>query len=158
MTSYHIIYDISCTVSLTSPSLYLKWPPPYLCHHRLCWWSQTNCMYDITSTLRMPSYALYTTSHPLFKTSYHCSYHITSTAFMTSHTRYGITHMAIQTLYLPSDPLYLTLHPLYLCHQPRVSIIPHPLSVWHHTHYMCDIIFSMHAITTTVYDIIPLYV
>ena len=27
--------------------------------------------------------------------------------------------MAIQMLYLPSDPLYLTLHPLYLCHQTQ---------------------------------------
>ena len=39
-----------------------------------------------------------------------------------------------------------------------VSIIPHPLSVWHHRHYTCDIVLSTHAITTTVYDVISLYI
>ena len=33
MTSHHIIYDIICTVFMTSLWLYLKWHPPYLCHH-----------------------------------------------------------------------------------------------------------------------------
>ena len=128
---------------------------------RLHWWSQTNCMYDFTPTLHMPSYALYTTSYPLSMTSHHCSYHIMSTAFMTLHTLYMTSHtwQYIHTwLYLPSDPLYLTLHPLYLCHQTQGITYTTPLPVWHHTHYTCDILFSMHAITTTVYEIIPLYV
>ena len=33
MTSHHIIYEIICTVFMTSLPLYLKWHPPYLCHH-----------------------------------------------------------------------------------------------------------------------------
>ena len=53
--------------------------------------------------------------------------------------------MAIQTLYLPSDPLYLTLHPLYLCHQthgityntPTTSMTSHTVYVWHHIQYAC---------------------
>ena len=65
MTSHQIIYDITYTVFMTSLPLYLKWHLPYLCHHSDYCWSQTNFMFDITSTLRMPSYALYTTSKPL---------------------------------------------------------------------------------------------
>ena len=53
--------------------------------------------------------------------------------------------MAIETLYLPSDPLYLTLHPQYLCHQthgisyttPTLYMISHTLYVWHQIHYPC---------------------
>ena len=48
----HTISEMAFTVSLSSQRLYL--------------WSQTNSMYDITPTLQMPAYALYTTSHPLF--------------------------------------------------------------------------------------------
>ena len=33
MTSHHIMYDITCTVFMTSLPLYLKWHPPFLCHH-----------------------------------------------------------------------------------------------------------------------------
>ena len=53
--------------------------------------------------------------------------------------------MAIQTLYLPSDPPYLTLHPLYLCHQtkgisyskPTPCMTSHTLYLWHHIKYAC---------------------
>ena len=46
--------------------------------------------------------------------------------------------MAIETLYLPSDPLYLTLHQLYLCHQKHsinyttttLCMISHRLYMW----------------------------
>ena len=33
MTSHHIIYDITCSVFMTSLPLYLKCYPPFLCHH-----------------------------------------------------------------------------------------------------------------------------
>ena len=32
MTSYHIIYDITCTVFMISLPLYMKWHPAYVCH------------------------------------------------------------------------------------------------------------------------------
>ena len=48
--SHHIIYVITCTVFITSPSLYLKWPLPYLCHDSIDGLRQTVCM----------------TSHPLY--------------------------------------------------------------------------------------------
>ena len=52
MISHHIIYDITCTVFITSPSLYQKGPLPYLCHHS-----------DSIDALR-PKVCM--TSHPLY--------------------------------------------------------------------------------------------
>ena len=52
MTSQHIIYDITCTVFMTSPPIYLKWHPTYLCHHN-----------DSIDGLR-PTVCM--TSHPLY--------------------------------------------------------------------------------------------
>ena len=52
MISNHFNYDIACTVFITSPSLYLKCPLPYLCHH-----------HDATDGLR-PTVCM--TSHPLY--------------------------------------------------------------------------------------------
>ena len=50
--SQHIIYDLTCIVFITSPSLYLKRPLPYLCHHNdsIDGFKPTVCM----------------TSHPLY--------------------------------------------------------------------------------------------
>ena len=53
--------------------------------------------------------------------------------------------MAIQMLYLLSDPLYLTLHPHYLCHQKQginyttitLCMTSHRLYVWHRIKYAC---------------------
>ena len=78
---------------------------------------------------------------------------------MTSHTLYMTSHTWQHKCYI----CHLTHYIWHYIHcsciiKPSVSIIPHPLSGWHHTHYMCDIIFSMHDITWTLYDITPLYV
>ena len=51
--------------------------------------------------------------------------------------------MAIQTLYLPFDPLYLTLHTLYLCHQTQgISYTT--------THSLYDITHIIHVTSYTV--------
>ena len=92
MILHHIIYDITCTVNHIKLTIYEIASTVSVSSQRLYWWSQNNCMYDITPTLRMPSFALYTTLHPLFMTSHHYGYHITSTAFMTSHTLYMTSH------------------------------------------------------------------
>ena len=92
MISHHIIYDITCTVFITSPSLYFKWPLPYLCHHN-------DSIYGLRTTVCMSSHPLYV-CHRLHSTqryihsmtSHHCIHHITSTAFMTSHTLYMTSH------------------------------------------------------------------
>ena len=66
------------------------------------------------------------------------------------------------TLYLPYI-CHLTQYMWHYIHsisviKPSVSIIPHPLFGWQHTQYIYDIIFSMHCLTWTLYDITPLYV
>ena len=67
MTSQHIIYDITCTVYMTSPPLYLKCLPPYLCHHK---------------TLLMFSEQLYVWYHTHFTYASLCILHnLTSTLY-----------------------------------------------------------------------------
>ena len=51
-----------------------------------------------------------------------------------------------------SHPLYQTSHPLYLCHH-NLSTDIIPTFVWHHTHYMCDIICILYNIILTPYII-----
>ena len=140
-----MISDIVSTVSVSSQRLYL--------------WSLTNWMYDITPTLYITSYAPYITSHPLFVTSHHCSHHIASTPFMTSHTIYMTSHTWLHKPCIChlTHSIWHYIHSICVT-KPSVSIIPQPLSGWHHKHYMYDIIFSMHGLTWTLYNITPIYV
>ena len=79
-------------------------------------------------------------------------------------------HSWHHTLYMTSHTWQ---HNRYICHLTHyiwhyihcicviklsVSIIPPPLPVWHNKHSMYYIIFSMHDIRWTLYDITPLYV
>ena len=159
MISHHIIYDITWIVFMTSPPLYLKWHPPYLCHHN-------NSIDGLRPTLCM-------TSHPL----YVCQ--------LMHSTQRHIQSLWLQTIVVITlHPLHSWHHTPYIWHHTHgnanvisaiwraifnttltvsvikntVSIIAQLLSVWYHIDYMCDILYSMHAIKTTVYDIIPLCV
>ena len=95
----HILWHHT-TLFITSQSLYSWHLPHYIWNgiQQLCVITTSVLMVSLQlyvwhyTTLRMPSYALYTTSHPLFMTSHHCSYHITSTEFMTLHTLYMMSH------------------------------------------------------------------
>ena len=60
MISHHIIYDISCIVIFTSPSLYLKWPLPYVCH-------DNHSIDGLRPTVCMTSHPL-NECHPLYST------------------------------------------------------------------------------------------
>ena len=133
------IYHI-CVITMT----------PLMVSHQLYVWHHTDLTYAILCTVHNVTSTLYDFTQFYLSHYIHCIHDIT-------HPIYDITHMAIQMLYVPFDPLYITLHPLCVI-KPRESLIPLPLSVWNNTHYTCDIIFSMHAIITTVYDITPLYV
>ena len=57
---------------------------------------------------------------------------------------------------MASQPLYQTSHPLYLSHH-NISTDIIPTFVWHHTHYMCDIICTLYNIISTTYVITLLY-
>ena len=132
------------------------------------------------------------TSHPLYLTSYWCYFchhihsidDITPNLFMTSHPIYICrhhTHCIQQHIHyiVPSQRLYL-------CLTTTLSMISHPLYIWHLTHYIwyhshciClvtpallmpsqklwksshwhthDIIHSVYHISFTLYEINPQY-
>ena len=90
-------------------------------------------MYAITATMCITSYALQVTSHPQFRTSHH---------------------------FMMSGPLYLTSLLLYLCHHTHpiddikatVCMNSPPVNLWHHIHYIYDIISTKYDITTLCVD------
>ena len=113
--------DIPPTVSVSS--------------HTLDQFYQTQCLYDITATMCMTSYALHVTSHSQFRTSHHFMYDIrcnlsdlTSTVFC--HHTHSIDDI--------TATVCMTSHPVYL---------------WHHIHDIYDIISTKYGITAlSVHD------
>ena len=83
--------DFTATMSDITPSLSVS-------SHIMYQFYQTQCMYDITATICMKSYALHMTSHPLFMTSHHFIYDVNSTIsnitsiYLTSRTLYQCNH------------------------------------------------------------------
>ena len=82
---------------------------------------QTQCMYDITATMCMTSYALHVTTHPQCKTSYPFMYDIrstlsdlTSTVFLSLNPSYRWYHS--HYIYELTSSIFVTSHPLYLWH------------------------------------------
>ena len=138
------ISEMASTVSVSSQRLYS--------------WSQTNFMYDIIPTLRMPSFALYTTLNPLFMTSHHCIYHIYPlhswhhTPYIWHHTH---GHRNVISAIWPT--ISNTTFTVSVSSNSRYQLY-HTHSLYDITHYTCDIIIIIHAITANIYDIIPLYV
>ena len=100
--------------------------------HPLDQFYQTQCMYDITATMCMTSYALHMTLHPLFRTSHHFMYDIKSTiSDLTS------------TVSVSSHPICRWYHSHY---------ISHPVYGRHPILYIYDIIPAMCDITTLCVD------
>ena len=127
--------------------------PPYV-------WSHIQYICDILSTIFM-------TSYPLCKTTQHCVWLIPHSAYVwhplhyrwynihsitRNHSIYDVTY----TSGMISHPLYQTSHPLYLCHHNLSADIV-PTFVWHHTHYMGDIICTLYNIVWTPYVITLLH-
>ena len=126
--------------------------PPYI-------WSHIQYTCGILSTILV-------TSYPLHMTTQHCVWLITHSAYVWHHLQYRWYHIhsitpnhsiydVTSTSGMTSHPLYQTLHPLYLCHHNLSTDIP--TFVWHHTHYMCDIICTLYNIISTLYVITLLY-
>ena len=65
---------------------------------------------------------------------------------------YDVTFSSVLT----SHPLYQTLRPLYLCHHDLSADIT-PTILWHLTHLLCDIIWTIYNITSNPYVITLLY-
>ena len=112
--------DITPTVSVPS--------------HPLDQFYQTKCMYDITATMYMTSYALHVTSHPQLRTSHHFMYDIRSTLSDLSFT------------------VSLSSHPPYQWYHSHYMYDLTPSYLWHHIHYIYDIISTKYDITTLCVD------
>ena len=119
------LYDITHSVMTTQPLCNFTatmsdiTPTVSVPSHPVDQFYQAQCMYDITTTICMTSYALNMTSHPLFRASHHFMYYIKSTItdlmctvsvsscppyqWYQSHSMYDITSSISVTSY----PLYL---------------------------------------------------
>ena len=141
----HCICVITPTLSMISQPLYVWYHIQYMWDILSTIFMTSYPLYDITNLcvdyttfgLCVTSFALQKMSHPLYDTN-HNLYDFTSTSGMTSY------------------PLYQTSHQLYLCHHNLSTDIT-PTFVWHHTHYMCDIICTIYNIISTAYVITLLY-
>ena len=173
---------IVCIIQDITSSLFdLK--PPFWGHHTHYNRYRVHCICVITPTLWMISQPLYVWYHikyiwhilsTIFMTSYppcmktqHCELITPHLAYVWHHLHYRRHHIHSITpshsLYdftstsgMTSQPLYQILHQLYLCHHNLSTDIT-PTFVWHHTHYICDIISTIYNIISTVYVITLLY-
>ena len=137
---------ITTTLSMLSQPLYV--------------WYHIQYKWDMLSTIFMTSDPLRMTTWPCELIAPHSAYvwhhlcyircHIHS--ITPSHNLYDFTSTSGMT----SHPLYQTLHPLYLCLH-TVSTDISPTFVWHHTHLLCDIIWSIYNIKPNPYVITLLY-
>ena len=154
----------SSPLYMTSHPLYLNSRPLYLCHH-------THSIDDITANICMIGHLVYVwdpihyiygiilsmcdiitlcvddTTLGIYMRSLNFRWrHIHS--IKTNHTIHDVTSTSGMT----SHPFYQTLNPLYLCHHNLCTDITATF-VWHHTHYLCDIICTVSNITSTAYVI-----
>ena len=154
-----------CTISYP---LYLTSLPLYLCHH-------THLINDITATICMTSHPVYPWHHILYiydiislsMTSQHSVLIMQHSAYVwhTLHYRCQCTHSikpnhsiydVTSTSGRTTQPLFQTWHPLYLCHH-TISTDITPIFVWHYTHFLCDIIWTIYNITPNPYVITLLF-
>ena len=140
-------------ICVITPTLSMISQPPYIWYH-----IRYTC--DILPTIYMISY-------PLCMTTQHCVLLIPHTAYVWHHLHYRWYHIHSNTpnhrIYdvtstsgMASQPQYQTSHPLCLCHH-NISTDIIPNFVWHHTHYMCDIICTLYNIISAPYVITLLY-
>ena len=150
--THFIRYRVHC-ICVIIPTLSMISQPLYI-------WYHIQYMEHILTTIFMTSYPLCMTSQHCVLIRHHWAYvwhhlyyrrcHIHS--ITPSHNLYDFTSTSGMT----SHPLYQTSHQMYLCHQDLSTDITHNF-VWHHTHYICDIICTVHNIISTAYVITLLY-
>ena len=118
-------------------TLLLSWKHNYTWHHTHYIWHHSHCICAATHTVSIDhnSFGSYRTWHTYdiihtlhdititLSTSLLSIYDITATAFMTS-----------DTLHMTSPPGFMT---------------SHPLSQWHHRHYLCEYISTIFNIKHT---------
>ena len=155
---------------MTSSPLCLRAHPVYLISHPLYLCNHTYSINDISTTLCMISHTVYMwhpihymISYPRCMTTQNCVWLIPHSAYVWYHLHYRCYHIqsitpnhsiydVTTTSGMTSHPLYQTSHPLYRYHH-KLSTDIIPTFVWHHTHYMDDIICTLHNIILTPYVI-----
>ena len=114
------MYSIFCTIGdITSSLCEIK--PPFLWHHTHYIWHRINAISFTTSTVLMISHQLYLQDLILYIWKYHIN---------------CIVYSSIFTLFVSSQPLYL-------CLTHTLSMISHHLCMWHCTHSMLNIRYTL---------------
>ena len=156
------------TLCITSSPLYLTSRPLYLGNH-------THPIDDITATTLKVLHPVYLwhhipyvlTKYPLSMTSHHSVVMSPHSAYVWHplHCRWHRIHAitpnkhiydTTSTSGMTSRPLYQTFQPLYLFHHNLSTDIT-PTVEWHHSHLLCDIIWTIYNITSNCYVITLLY-
>ena len=135
-TLYGITHSVMTTQPLCNFTLSMSdiTPTESVSSHTVDQFYQTQCIYDITATMCMTSYALQW--HHIHNLAHH------------------------NTLCMTSVPLYLPSLPLHLCHHTHpidditatIYLTSHPAYLWHHIHYIYDIISTRYDITILCVD------
>ena len=142
--THYIRHRVHC-ICIITPTLSMISQPQYV-------WYHIHYMWNILSNIFMTSYPLCMTTQSYVLITPHSAYvwyhlcyrrcHIHS--ITPSHNLYDFT----STSGMASLPLYQTSHQLYCCHHNLSTDIT-PTFVWHHTHYICDIICTIYNIIST---------
>ena len=150
--THYIRHCVHCICVIT-PNLSMMSQPIYIWYHIQYRW-------EILSTIFMTLYPLCMTSQPCVLITPHSAYVWHHLSYRRRHI-YSITqspnlYYFTSTSGMTSHSLYHTSHQMYLCHHNLSTDIT-PTFVWHHTHYMCDIICTIYNIISTAYVITLLY-
>ena len=143
------------TIHVTSQSLVCVITPTVLRpSHPLFVWHHTRHKYSIFCTLADITYSIYEIKPPFLW--YHTTiYDIISMLFLSPHPHYWWYHT--NTIYEISSSIYVNIisivyniftislpsQPLYLCLTPTLSMISKTLYIWHCTHYMFNIRYTI---------------
>ena len=170
MSSHYCTYDSTNLPLKQHPVCSSKYTPS-LWHHShmsvssppLYWEHHTQSLYDIILSIGIASFALLKTLHPHFMKSNHHFYDITPTVFdivltlfLSPHPLYWWYHTnsiyeissstyvdIISVAYNNISTIFVSSQPLYLCLTPTISMISHPLYIWHSSHYMFNIRYTI---------------
>ena len=138
-------------------------PPVSMSSHRLHWHLNNFCL--TSHKICVTSYELYITSHLIYNII--PNPYVITLLYLKHHSLYiwnliqyhgsiYTQNVTSQALSLSSHPLYQTSHQLYLTPHKLCTDIT-PTFVWHHTHYICDIISTIYNHISIAYVITLLY-
>ena len=138
------MFDITATVSGSSHSLYRWHHNKYGSHHTWHTYDIIHILYDITFTVYDINAQYFDIKNTIFDIISMLSlsthplywwYHTNCTDEISSTIYDDIISIVCNNIFT----IFVASQPLYLCLTPTLSMISHPLHIWHCTHYMCNI-------------------